>query len=196
MQIIAKTACSVLGVYAISFFLNGALYMALSAFLASIINSWGFVDTLQYSAQLALSILFLLVILRLLFKSEKLSARMTGPIPDDAAHVDRAWAIAAFRIALVFCGLMMLRHCIKPVATAAIFIVYVPKLITELVINRGVPDIYQMPLRNWIDFIFALLKTAFAAYLLYGAPHFVRWQIKTLRPHEDYDTRSIDSEQT
>ena len=95
------------------------------------------------------------------------------PIP---AEFQKKWFVSSLRIGLVFCGLMLL-------AGSAESLVYTVKIIVGLPIwgRKLFADIFYDGRFDWSQLLknsFNVFKTALIAYLIIGAPHFVRWRTK------------------
>ena len=95
------------------------------------------------------------------------------PIP---AENQKKWFVSSLRIGLVLCGLMLL-------AGSAESLVYTAKIIVGLPIwgRKLFADIFYDGRFDWSQLLknsFNVFKTALIAYLIIGAPQFVRWQTK------------------
>ena len=95
------------------------------------------------------------------------------PIP---AENQKKWFVSSLRIGLVLCGLMLL-------AGSAESLVYTAKIIAGLPIwgRKLFADIFYDGRFDWPQLSrnsFNVFKTALVAYLIIGAPQFVRWQTK------------------
>ena len=95
------------------------------------------------------------------------------PIP---AENQKKWFMSSLRIGLVLCGLMLL-------AGSAESLVYTAKIIVGLPIwgRKLFADIFYDGRFDWSQLLknsFNVFKTALIAYLIIGAPQFVRWQTK------------------
>jgi hypothetical protein len=95
------------------------------------------------------------------------------PIP---AENQEKWFVSSLRIGLVFCGLMLLASSAESVADTAKIIAGLPFWGRQLL-----ADIFYDGRFDWPQLFknsSKIFRTALIAYLIIGAPQFVRWQMK------------------
>jgi len=110
-----------------------------------------------------------LVIYALIWKADLLSAKITGIYESDQAEV--WWLPFTFRLAAVCAGILYLSWGIS--ALASIIATYV-RMADPRFANRPMP---------WERLVGGIIQLPLAIYLLCGAPHFVRWQVKKTLEH-------------
>ena len=123
-----------------------------------------------------------LVIYVLICKADSMSAKMIDVYESDQAKV--WWLPFAFRLAMVCAGIIVLSWSISAIAsTIARY---------AQVMSYG-PSRASIPWQKLVGWIIQLLL---AIYLICGAPHFVRWQVKkTLEHCEQWDEADDISEE-
>jgi len=105
-----------------------------------------------------------LVVYALIWKADFLSAKITGIYESDQAEV--WWLPFAFRLASVCAGILLLSWSIS--ALTSIIATYV-QMADPRFVNRSMP---------WQRLVGWIIQLPLAIYLLCGAPHFVRWQVR------------------
>ena len=166
MHLIAKLALTILGVF---IFIESMRYVQL---LASMGDKWG-----PPVCSLAIFLLLSALACRMLFWSNAWVERMIAPGDEDMPPVSCIWAVAGFRIALVFCGLLIFSGGFEILIRTAVFTVVAPKIIVNMIVYKCVDEVFYMPGRSWLRLIVNLAKAALGIYLVLGAPRFVRWQM-------------------
>lgn len=110
-----------------------------------------------------------LVVYALIWKADSLSMKVTGIYESDQAEV--WWLPFAFRLASVCAGILLLSWSIS--ALTSIIATYV-QMADPRFVNRSMP---------WQRLVGWIIQLPLAIYLLCGAPHFVRWQVKKTLEH-------------
>jgi RsiW-degrading membrane proteinase PrsW (M82 family) len=110
------------------------------------------------------------VSLILLFKSDWLVRILVGPNIDQCEKVSSRWIIAGFRMTACLCGLLilyrrmdLLPHYINAIATV------VPE-----------SQSLQFSTKLSVGIIEEIIKWLIAIYLIFGAPHYVRRQMRSI----------------
>lgn len=125
----------------------------------------------------------------LLHKADWLTERIARP--QEPIRADVSWLPTAFRLACVFCGILVLYRVIPAMISTA----------RAYLIVRHEPLAVQSPTVTGNQILAWIILLILALYLLYGAPHFVRWQVRktqqqcagTARP-ENQKSREPDKE--
>jgi hypothetical protein len=110
-----------------------------------------------------------LVIYALVWKTDFWSAKIAGPDERDGAEI--WWLPFAFRLASVCAGILYLSWAIS--ALASITVRYIQMMDPRFTFR-------PMPWHNVVGWV---IQLGLAIYLLCGAPHFVRWQVKKTIEH-------------
>lgn len=118
------------------------------------------------------------VVYFLVFRNDWLVKMLVGPEERSAQHADRTWLVVGFRLTLYFCGVMVLAGCIDFLISGVAFIIYGPRVLIDMIIHRYVDDIFAIGIYGWLEWLSGLCRTTLGVYLVLGAPHFVRWQMK------------------
>ena len=107
----------------------------------------------------------ILIIYVLFYKANFLTEKIVGA--ETPSEAKAWWLPFSFRLTAVFCGIYFMYHLIPSVVAA----------VSEYVMPLPEGVYYQRNLRwdkvaNWV------VSSALAIYLLFGAPHFIRWQVR------------------
>ncbi|MGD0596973.1 MAG: hypothetical protein ABSA64_05560 [Sedimentisphaerales bacterium] len=131
------------------------------------------------------SVITFVISLILLFWSDGLVRIIAGPDTDECAKVDECWVIAGLRLAACFCGLLIIYHRIE------LLFYYIPAIINGPNILSYMTLEGQSSLLSTKTSVGILVETAkwiFAIYLILGAPHYVRRQMRVLAVKEHNQT--------
>ena len=107
-----------------------------------------------------------LIILLLLCRVDKWTTRIVKPMEQDGKKQQIFWLPVAFRLVAVFTGIFYLYQIIPTIVSDII------RHISWLGYSETAPRFHLEKVFNW------LIILALGIYLLCGAPHFVRWQVK------------------
>jgi hypothetical protein len=170
-HIIAKAALTAIGIYVISIILDGfnILRDALRLYFQWLVPryspsylSW-LLWRLNRLPYYLILLFFWVFAFLLLIRTDNWAHRLLGLKKLEIAHDFPQFAVSVCRITAVFCGVLL--------------IYYAVPTITPLIRNRFEPEEMRysgLTLANLTRFVLGF-------YLVYGAPHFVRWQVnKTL----------------
>lgn len=165
MHIIAKAALTFLGIYGI---------VTTCRYLSFLIPSpEGRILPIIGFSIFAAAIAFFFI-----FKNNSLTHKLAGPGEILNPGTQTIWLITSLRLVLVFCGLIIFSTSITTIIKILLTPVYIRPMVNEIFVLKRFPTSLELSLRQWSDLIFDLGKAGLAIYLLYGAPHFVRWQLK------------------
>ena len=83
----------------------------------------------------------------------------------------------ALRVTMVALGLLLLPGAIPTVIGYAQTLLGLRGLITEAIVDHRAPQAFRLSAVQWVAGLWELGSTLLVAYLLLGAPHFVRWRV-------------------
>jgi hypothetical protein len=157
-------------------------------FLSTIIKSlaptiYTIVLTIQQSGSLKLAgILFFVVIILLLLWLFTNRSAIANKLFKDEGDIDIDKSITfpqAVNLVCIFAGLILLSNAIPAIFTVMnSFTPYVRINASGQKIDSGK---FVLDFRQFALLAALIIKFAIALYLIYGAPHFVRWQIKRIK---------------
>jgi hypothetical protein len=172
-HLIAKLILAAMGVYLLMHFLGGVSSDVVPLELKCPPETF----TARMLVIVVEAVIALVASLILLFRSDGLARMITGPDANQCEKADGRWTIAALRITACFCGLLILYWRI------ALLIVNVPAII------NGPNILSYMTLEGQSSLLSAqtlarilveVIKGIFAIYLILGAPHYVRRQMRAI----------------
>ncbi len=109
----------------------------------------------------------------LLFRSDWLARMVTGPDTNLCEEVDVRWIIGGLRITACFCGLLIIYPRI------GYLFYYVPILMNGPILSymtlQGQSSLLSA--KTLAGILVEITKWIAAIYLIFGAPHYVRWQM-------------------
>ncbi len=172
-HLIARLFFASMGVYLLMRFLS-SIYSAVCRLILKCPQ-----DTFTVSIIITTTtgVVALAVSLILLFKSDGLARMITGPDASQCEKVNCTWIITAFRMMACLCGLLILYHRI------GLLFFYVPNIInSENILSyltlEGQSS--QLSSKTLAGILVELTKWFFAIYLIFGAPHYVRRQMRVI----------------
>jgi hypothetical protein len=110
----------------------------------------------------------------LLFRSDGLARILTGPDTGECEKADTRWIIAGVRLTMCLCGLLILY---RPISYLVPAIIDSPKTLFDTVLGR---QTFPLPTRTIAVILTETIKGVFGIYLIFGAEHYVRWQMRTI----------------
>jgi hypothetical protein len=110
----------------------------------------------------------------LLFWSDGLTRWITGPETAQFETADTRSIISGFRLTMCLCGLLILY---RPVYLLIPAIINSPKTIFDIALNRLE---YPLPAKTVVTIITQTIKGVLGIYLIFGAPHYVRWHVRAI----------------
>jgi hypothetical protein len=123
------------------------------------------------AAQLVITLIISLI---LLFWSDGLTKLITGQDADQYEKTDMQSIIKGFRLTMCLCGLLILY---QPVSLLIPAIINGPKTIFDMALNRLE---FPLPARTLVTVITQTTKGILGIYLIFGAPHYVHWQMRAI----------------
>jgi len=118
------------------------------------------------------------LIFHCLFNSDKWALKIVGSSNKDNHPISTIWVIAGFRLALFFCGLLIILNSIDFIAGAIAFTISKgPETILDMFVfkNNSASDV---SIGDWLELVSNVCKSTLGIYLILGAPHFGCWQMK------------------
>lgn len=113
----------------------------------------------------------------LIFKSDRLAEMITGPLSEKEIAVTKIHIVTYFRVMLFFCGIVIIFNSMEFLVQSAIFMLEGPRVVIQSFVQNEFSAI-SMSFSNWAGLFANLCKVVLGIYLVLGAPHFVRWQLK------------------
>jgi len=185
MQIIAKAGLVSLGIYAIV-----TLCWHLSC-LTPLFDFPSLLTSILFYA--AFAVFIAVIVFFLIFNNNDLARKIVGPEEELNPTAKALWLTASLRLAVVFCGLILLSTSIPTILSILLSPIHIRTWVNELFLFRGFPKSLMFPFRKWCTLIYDFLKTILAIYLLCGAPHFVRWQLRHSIAYHQPNTPKIET---
>ena len=171
MQILAKTTLTVLGIYAVLTLCNsypgGFMYRREQPAIVPEILSLS-----------AFTVLAALAVCFMIFNNTKFSKRIAGPGEILRPGTQRALLVKSLRVGLVVAGLMLLPRSIPTIVEIPKIFFLIRPALNDIIVCKSVPDIVRLSHSEWFRNIHDFLRAILALYLIYGAPRFIRWQVK------------------
>ncbi|MBE0537539.1 MAG: hypothetical protein IH624_17885 [Phycisphaerae bacterium] len=173
MQIIAKAVLSALGLHlALTFAANienliGMSYHNTSPWPNTVSLAW-------YTAVIAAIVIFAV------FYNNRPAQWLAGDGPALSRPQQHRTLVAAYRLTLLFLGLFLLAGSVDTIL-AILPMLWPPtirQIIQWLIGTDVAPPLFDRPASRWLGVIVQGVKAALACYLITGAPHFIRWQLK------------------
>jgi hypothetical protein len=124
----------------------------------------------------AKSVITLAISLILLFRSDGLMRIIAGPDADECEKVSSRWITAGFGVTACFCGLLILYHRIYLLSYYIPIIIKGPNISSYMTLQGQTS---QFSVKILAGLIAETVQWIFAIYLISGAPHYVRWQVRT-----------------
>ncbi len=171
MQILAKSILTVLGIH--------GLVIAYGYYPGHYVSKGTALPVLTEVLSLsAFTVLAASVVYFLVFKNTRLSQKIAGPgqvlDPADA----RVWLVKSLRIGLLFTGLMLLVGSMQDLVKILKVFLLIRPAVSDIIAFKSIPRILRLSYPQWYRNIYGFLKVLLAIYLICGAPHLVRWQVR------------------
>jgi len=171
IHLIARLALVILGLFVLNESLRSP-FLFLKVSSREVAPAWSRIAGLTIFSIVCFGLVF-----ELLFNADMWAAKMTGPPNGSDIEASHLWVVAGFRVVLCFCGLLILGANITFIVKAIAFVLTGPRLITEMVVHQYVDGKFVMGLGRWMELVASVAKVVLGAYLVYGAPQYVRWQL-------------------
>jgi hypothetical protein len=183
MQIIAKAGLVSSGIYAV---------VNLSWYLTHVIPSFNLLIGILCFAVFAVFIA--VITFFLIFNNDSLARKMAGPGEKLNPAANTLWLSSSLRVAAVFCGLILLSASVPTIRNILLVPIRIRPFINEIFLFDRCPRQLLMSFSEWCEIIYNFLKLILVVYLLCGAPHFVRWQLRHITIRYQPVTQKIEPE--
>ena len=120
------------------------------------------------------SVITLAVSMILLFRSDGITKMIAGLYADQCEKVDNRQIITGLRLTACLCGFLLLY---RPVSLLIPAIINCPNILSYMTLEG---QMFQLSTRATVTTLTATIQGAFAIYLIFGAPHYVRWQMRAI----------------
>lgn len=120
------------------------------------------------------SVITLAASLILLFWSDWPARIVTDPDAGQCEKVDGRWIITGLRLTACLCGLLLLY---RPISLLIPAIINCPNILSYMTLEG---QMFQLSTRTTVATLTATLQGVFAIYLIFGAPHYVHWQMRAI----------------
>lgn len=171
MQIVAKTTLTVLGIYAVV-----SMYRFYPGrYRYSIQESSIFHEILFLSAY---TVIVAFIAYFMILKNDSLSRKLAGPGQQLDGPTQAVWVTKSLYTGLVLAGLILLPNSIHGIIKFLKIPFVIRPIINEIIDFKKFPEVFTLSYRQWYKNIYELLTAILGVYLVLGAPHFIRWQIK------------------
>ena len=135
-------------------------------------------EILSFSSFAALATLAVYFVI---FNNTKFSGMIAGPelaTDEPEPRKQRLLLAKSLRVGLVFVGLMLLPRSIPMMVKIPKIFFLIRPAFNDIIISKSAPGILRLSYSEWFRDIDGFLRAILALYLIYGAPHFIRWQVK------------------
>ncbi len=185
MYVLAKCIITVLGIYAISVALR-AVFLPVRFASNAVGLSGGAIILICVYLLLCLAVYFAL------FRDSGFARRLAGPPKPDETLVAIPDFVKALRIAIVFAGLMLLPGALHYLVN----LTNLPVMLRALLFAAFGSEQFshQLPKNIWgiVNVLTALVRLCLVAYLIIGAPAYIRWQVrKVTSQSRKHDTNTV-----
>jgi hypothetical protein len=113
----------------------------------------------------------------LVFKNHWLVRKMAGSGEKLDPESETLWLVGSLRMVAILYGLTLLAGSIVTILNILALPFYIRPLINEIFTFKTFPKSLYPTLSPWSHAIFDLVKAFLVIYLLYGWPHFIRYQL-------------------
>ena len=172
MQAITRTVLTVLGVYAVV--VLGHLYPG--RYFSAPVRS-PFATVVEILFFLPFMVLVAFVAYVMIFRNEALARAIVGD-EDIAEPVDASLLAKSLRIGFVLAGLMLLPGSVRFIAEALRWPLVLRSVVDEWIISGFGPYFAGRSWSRWYTTGYETFRAALAVYLIFGAPHLARSQIR------------------
>jgi hypothetical protein len=172
MYVVAKCVLTALGIYAVNVILIYAAMPLLSKAYRT--GWWGTIDLLCAYALICVVFYFAL------FRNQGFTRRLAGLSTPDEKPLELPEVVKALRITVIFCGLMLLPGAMRYI----VYLKELPAMSRALLFAAFGSERFsnQLPQDSWalVQVLNPLLRLCLSAYLIIGAPAYVRWQARKI----------------
>jgi hypothetical protein len=171
IRIIAKTILTILGIYAVvtlyRFYPGRCMYRPdETPIFRELMSLCAFTVVVGFIAYF------------MVFNNNRLSGKLAGPGPQLDRSAETPWGTKSLRVGLVFAGLMLIPDSIPVIIKTSKLFFLIRTAVSDIVVSKSIPRILELSYPQWFRVIYDFLEVLLALYLICGAPHFVRWQVR------------------
>jgi hypothetical protein len=179
MQIIAKAVLTFLGLSALT---NFCINLTMLPQLFLIKNQS--ISVLRLVPSLLLAIIFIIAVvyILLMFKNDWLACKITGSGEKLDSESETLWLTASLRMVAILYGLILL-------SSSIINLLALPFFINETFTSGTCPKPLAFTVSQWSSMVYNFLQAILAAYLLYGWPQFIRYQLNIRQSKSSLDKK-------
>jgi hypothetical protein len=170
-HLIAKLILAAIGVHLLMHGLGGIVSLVVTSsqnYPPETLTIRMLIITAQLVIPLALSLI-------LLFRSDWLVKIVTGPDANQCEKVSSRWIIGGFRITACLCGLLIIYPRIERFDYYVHLIMNGPDISSYFTLQGQTS---QVSAKTLAAILVEIVKWIFAIYLIFGAPHYVNWQVQ------------------
>jgi hypothetical protein len=171
MQIIAKVVLTFLG---LSAFVNCCHNLTMMTSSTQAQDTSVLRDILF---SLFVIILLIAIVYLLIIKNDWLVRKMAGSGEKLDPESETLWLAGSLRMVAVLYGLILLRSSIVTILNIFALPFYLRPLVNETFTFGTFPKSLAFTFSQWSSMVYNFLQTTLAVYLLYGWPHFIRFQL-------------------
>jgi hypothetical protein len=176
MQIIAKAVLTFLGLIA---FTNFCAYLTMLPSVLLIKNQN--IPVLRVASSLLLAIIFIMaVVYTLMFKNDWLACKMAGSGEKLNSESETLWLTASLRMVAILYGLILLSSSIMAIPTVFVLLFST---------SGTCPKPLAITVSQWSYMLYSFLLLILAAYLLFGWPQFIRYQLNLRKSELSLDKK-------
>lgn len=178
-HLIAKVIFNILGIYSLYLCLSQFGYLAYQKYYP------GHTETLTLVVKTLIAatvlIILLVVFYNVFFTRNGWFLRLAGPVREDERPVTDRQILTGLRLGFVFCGVLIIVYNAAFIADVFMFLIRGPKILVDMIVYKYVHDMFNIQFYVYLREFTGICKVALGIYLAFGAPHFVKWQMKKLR---------------
>ncbi len=180
-HLIAKLILAAIGIYCLMHFLGGIISIVVTLQQ----NRPPETLTIRMSIVAAKLIITLAISLILLFRSDWLIKIITGPDADQCEKASSRWITAGFGMTACFCGLLIIYPRIEHLSYYVPLIINGPNILTYFTLEGQTS---QFSAKTLAAILVEIVKWTIAIYLIFGALHYVRSQMRVIAVKEGVKT--------
>jgi hypothetical protein len=176
-HLIAKLILVAIGIRVLMYFLGGIVSIAVTLRQncpPETLTIRMFIVAAKLITTLALSLI-------LLFRSDWLVRIIAGPDADECEKISSRWIIAGFRMTACLCGLLIIYPRMERFLYYAYIIINGPNILSYFTLEGQTS---QFSAKTLAAILVEIIKWIFAIYLIFGAPHYVRWQVRSTEANQ------------
>ena len=174
MRTLAKVLLAVLGVYLLSqIIVNLGMYVPL--FFSDLVDNFSLFGRFVLALYSVIYIAFVVfLVFQLLFRGQKWAEKIV-PTEEIETNQEQTFSLSVvFRLGLVLLGIYFIYSVLGSIPRV------IHSFFGTYLRQSGMP----LSFHEWSNLLSVAFRLALGVYLVFGAPHFVRWQVKKVQEHE------------